>query len=53
MSGWRVHHVNLSGLKIAGEPRGASIGNSRLEGMTIDGIQVTEMIAAWKAKNAA
>ena len=54
MSGWRVHHVNLSGLKIdRANLAGASIVNSRLDGMTIDGIEVTELMAAWKAKNAA
>src|SRR5215467_2713680 len=54
MSGWRVHHVNLSGLKIdRANLAGASIVNSRLDGMTIDGIEVTELITAWKAKNAA
>ena len=50
MSGWRVHHVNLSGLKIdRANLAGASIVNSRLDGMTIDGIEVTELMAAWKA----
>jgi uncharacterized protein YjbI with pentapeptide repeats len=54
MSGWRVHHVNLSGLKVdRANLAGASIVNSRLDGMTIDGIGVTELMAAWKAKNAA
>jgi uncharacterized protein YjbI with pentapeptide repeats len=54
MSGWRVHHVNLSGLKIdRANLAGASIVNSRLDGMTIDGIEVTELMATWKAKNAA
>ena len=46
MSGWRVHHVNLSGLKIdRANLAGASIVNSRLDGMTIDGIEVTELLA--------
>src|SRR5262245_1265564 len=54
MLGWHVHHVNLSGLKIdRANLAGASIVNSRLDGMTIDGIEVTELLAAWKAKNAA
>jgi uncharacterized protein YjbI with pentapeptide repeats len=49
-----VHNVNLSGLKMdKANLAGASIVNSRLEGMTIDGIEVTELLAAWKAKNAA
>jgi hypothetical protein len=51
MSGWTVHNVNLSGLRIDKENlAGASIVNSRLQGMTIDGIEVTELLAAWKER---
>src|SRR5262249_40035601 len=54
MAGWRVHDVNLSGLRIdKANLAGASIVNSRLAGMTIDGIEVTELLAAWKEKHAA
>ena len=57
MSGWRVHNVNLSGLHLANANlAGAAITDSRLDGMTIDGIPVTEMLAAFntaqKAKRA-
>jgi uncharacterized protein YjbI with pentapeptide repeats len=53
MSGWKVHHVNLSGLKIdKANLAGASIVNSRLQGMTIDGIEVTDLLAAWKEQEA-
>jgi hypothetical protein len=40
----RIDKANLAGV---------SIVNSRLHGMTIDGIEVTELLAAWKSKNAA
>jgi uncharacterized protein YjbI with pentapeptide repeats len=54
MSGWRVNSVNLSGLRLTKTNlAGASIGDSRYEGMTIDGIPVTAMIAAYKAAQAA
>jgi hypothetical protein len=42
-AGLRLTHANLAG---------ASIGDSRYEGMTIDGIPVTAMIAAYKAAQA-
>ena len=46
--------MNLSGLKIdRANLAGALIVNSRLDGMTIDGIEVTELMAAWEANNAA
>jgi hypothetical protein len=54
MSGWKVHNANLSGLRIdKANLAGASIVNSRLQGMTIDGIEVTELIAAWHEREAA
>ena len=50
MSGWRVNNVNLSGLRLTNANlAGASISASRYSGMTIDGIPVSEMIAAYKA----
>jgi uncharacterized protein YjbI with pentapeptide repeats len=50
MSGWRVHNVNLSGLRVEdANLAGASIVKGRLEGMTIDGIPVTELLAYWRA----
>ena len=53
MSGWRVHRVNLSGLRLShANLAGAAIGDSRYESMTIDGIPVTAMIAAYKAAQA-
>jgi uncharacterized protein YjbI with pentapeptide repeats len=54
MSGWRVNSVNLSGLRLTkANLADVSIGDSRYEGMTIEGIPVTAMIAAYKAAQAA
>ena len=54
MSGWRVDDANLAGLRITNANlAGASISNSRLDGMTIDGIEVTDLVAAWKEREAA
>ena len=53
LSGLRVRNVNLSGLKIsAADLRGASIAESLTEGMTVDGIEVAELMAAYRALNA-
>jgi hypothetical protein len=50
MSGWRVHDVNLAGLKIdKANLAGASITHGRMEGMTIDGILLSELLAAYHA----
>jgi uncharacterized protein YjbI with pentapeptide repeats len=50
MSGWRVNYVNLSGLRVTkANLAGASITESHYEGMTINGIAVTDMMAAYKA----
>ena len=50
MSGWQVRKANLSGLRIDGANlAGASIVNGRLDGMTIEGIPVTELLAYWRA----
>ena len=44
MSGWRVHDVNLAGLRIdKANLAGASIVNALLDGMTIDGVPVTDL----------
>ena len=50
LSGSVFDDVNLAGLKITkANLAGASIGDSFLDGMTIDGIAVTELPAAWQA----
>jgi uncharacterized protein YjbI with pentapeptide repeats len=50
MSGTTLHNINLSGLRLTkANLAGASISESRYDGMTIDGIAVTDMIAAYKA----
>jgi hypothetical protein len=49
-----VNSVNLSGLRLTkANLADVSIGDSRYEGMTIEGIPVTAMIAAYKAAQAA
>ena len=46
--GWTVHDVNLSGLRIdKANLAGSSIVNGRMAGMTIDGLEVTELLACW------
>jgi hypothetical protein len=53
MSGWSVHNVNLSGMRIdKANLASCSIVNGRLAGMTIDGVEVTELLAAWKERRA-
>jgi uncharacterized protein YjbI with pentapeptide repeats len=50
MSGWRVNNVNFSGLRLTtANLAGAAISHCRYDGMTIEGIPVTAMIAAYKA----
>jgi Pentapeptide repeats (9 copies) len=60
MSGWSVHNVNLSGLRLDNANvsgarisnanlAGTSVTDSRLEGMTINGIPVTDLLAAYAA----
>ena len=52
MSGWTIHDANLSGVRIEkANLGGASIVNSRLQGMMIDGIEVTDLLAAWQERN--
>jgi uncharacterized protein YjbI with pentapeptide repeats len=44
-----VHNVNLSGLRIEmANLDGASIVHARLEGMTIEGLPVTDLLAFWR-----
>jgi uncharacterized protein YjbI with pentapeptide repeats len=50
LQGSTIHNANLSDLKIKGANlRGASIIHAHLEGMTIDGIAVTDLLAAYRA----
>lgn len=52
LSGWRVNNANLSGLHITkANLAGASIAESQTEGMTIDGIALADLMAAWRAAN--
>jgi uncharacterized protein YjbI with pentapeptide repeats len=54
LSGWKVHDANLAGLKITkANLAGASITQGRLEGMTIDGILVSDLLAAYHASRSA
>jgi len=47
---WCVRNANLNRLKIiSADLRGAAIENSLLDGMTIDGITVAELMAAHRA----
>jgi uncharacterized protein YjbI with pentapeptide repeats len=53
MSGCRARNLNLSWLRIDNANlAGASIVNSRLQGMTIDGVEVGDLLAAWKERKA-
>jgi uncharacterized protein YjbI with pentapeptide repeats len=52
MSGWRVHNANLAGLRVD-KANLASIVNARLDGATIDGISVTDLLAYWRAAHEA
>jgi uncharacterized protein YjbI with pentapeptide repeats len=50
ISGCKVLDVNLSGLKITKTNlQGAAISESRLDGMSINGILVTDLLAAYEA----
>jgi hypothetical protein len=50
LSGWSVRNANFAGLKINNaDLRGASIVDSLTTGMTIDGIAVTDLMAAYRA----
>jgi uncharacterized protein YjbI with pentapeptide repeats len=51
MSGCHMRNVNLSGLQISGANlTDASIVESVTDGMTIDGIAVSELLAAYRAR---
>jgi uncharacterized protein YjbI with pentapeptide repeats len=60
MSGWTLHDVNMSGMRVdeanlAGlhvsnaNLAGAQITDCRLEGMTINGVLVTDLLAAYES----
>jgi hypothetical protein len=54
LSGWKIHDANLAGLKITkANLAGASITLGRMEGMTIDGILVSDLLAAYHASRSA
>jgi uncharacterized protein YjbI with pentapeptide repeats len=54
LSGWRVRDVSLSGLQITqADLRGASIVDCLTEGMTIDGIAVADLFAAYRSAHPA
>jgi uncharacterized protein YjbI with pentapeptide repeats len=49
LSGWTVRNANFSGLRIIkADLRDASIVDSLMGGMTIDGIAVAELMAAYR-----
>ncbi len=49
MSGWRVEDVTLAGSRINNANlSGVSITNCAIEGMTLDGIRVTDLMAAYR-----
>jgi uncharacterized protein YjbI with pentapeptide repeats len=49
LSGWNVQDVNFSGLKITNaDLSNAAIAHCLIEGMTIDGIKVTDLLAAYR-----
>jgi len=52
LSGWKIHDAN-SGLRIAKcNLQGAVIADSRLDGMIVNGILVTDLLAAYQASQA-
>ncbi len=64
MSGWTLHNVNMSGMRVddvnlAGlhvsnaNLAGADFTHCRLDGMTIEGIKVTDLLAAYRNANQA
>jgi uncharacterized protein YjbI with pentapeptide repeats len=54
LSGWKLHDVNLAGLKIVhANLAGASITQGRIEGMTIEGILVSDLLAVYRASKSA
>jgi len=54
LSGWKLNDVNLAGLKIVkANLAGASITQGRMEGMTIEGILVSDLLAAYRTSTSA
>ena len=52
MSGWSIHHANLHGLRISqADLTNSSIVESLTSGMTIDGILVSDLMAAYRRAN--
>lgn len=50
LSNWRVQDANLTGMQITqADLRRASISHSLTEGMSIDGILVSDLFAAYRA----
>jgi uncharacterized protein YjbI with pentapeptide repeats len=50
LSGWSVRNANFAGLRISNaDLRGTSIVDCLTTGMTIDGIAVAELMAAYRA----
>ena len=50
LSGWNILGANLSGPSIRkANLAGAAISEARLDGMTIDGILVLDLLAAYRA----
>jgi uncharacterized protein YjbI with pentapeptide repeats len=50
LAGATIQNANLTGIHIGNaDLRGASIAESTMKGMTIDGIDVAELFAAYKA----
>jgi uncharacterized protein YjbI with pentapeptide repeats len=53
LAGATIHNAKLVGLSIRNaDLRGASIAESTMKGMTIDGIDVAELFAVYKASRA-
>jgi uncharacterized protein YjbI with pentapeptide repeats len=50
MAGWTMHNVNLTGLQVTdANMTGAAIADAQITGMTINGILVTDLLAAYHA----
>ena len=53
LSGWNVRNASLAGWKVeSADLRGAAITDCLTAGMTIDGVAVEEMMAAYRALTA-
>ena len=52
MSGWRLNDVNLSGMRLANANlEGVMITDSLVDGMTINGVAVTDLLAAYRTNH--